>query len=303
MSLARRRVSFLGLAAFLALGVLATEARAARPLAELPLELDKNLPLASILVNGTPVVFILDSAANGCVIDAKKAASIGIKATDSAMASGSGGMTTVELARGIRLGLGAVEIVPEFAVLTALDGLGFEKPVHGILGFPLFGKHVVEIDHAARRVRIFDSAEYQPAPEADALALWMTDGPTVRGRLRLAGGEEIEADIQLDTGSSHVLTVCKPFVDRHRLLEKVQGLVDGETRGIGGGSKDKVGRIAGIALGRATIEQPEVRFSTHAEGTLATERFGANLGNGFLSRHVVTFDVPHGRLFLRARSE
>ena len=184
-------------------------------------------------------------------------------------------------------------------MLTGLEKLGFEKPVHGILGFPLFGKHVVEIDYANRRARIFDAATFQPAQDAEALKLWMTDGPTVRGRLNLTGREEMEADLQLDTGSSHVLSLCKPFVDRHHLLEKLPGLVDGVTQGIGGGSKDKVGRIARITLGSASMEQPEVRFLTQAGGTLATDRFAANLGNGFLSRHVVTFDIPHGRLFLR----
>jgi hypothetical protein len=77
----------------------------------------------------------------------------------------------VELVRGVRLGLGPLEIVPRFVVLTALEGLGFEKPVVGVLGSPLFGEHVVEIDYARRRFRVFEPNRYQPPPEADSLRL------------------------------------------------------------------------------------------------------------------------------------
>ena len=291
-----RTAAFVG---FVALVMSTVPARAAEPVVELPLEFEKNLPLASIRVNGAPVLFILDSAAEGCVIDEKAAAAAGVRPTDSATASGSGGTTTVSLARGVRLGLGGLEIVPDYVVLTPLAHLGFEKPVHGILGRPLFGKLVVEIDYANRVARLFDAAFFQPAAGAEALKLWMTDGPTVRGRLNLTGHEEIEADLQLDTGSSHVLTLCKPFVDRHRLLVTLPGLADGETRGIGGASTDKVGHLARVALGRASLDNPEVRLVTQAVGTLARDAFAANLGNGFLSRQVVTFDLPHGRFFLR----
>jgi hypothetical protein len=285
---------------FVAFVLFTAPASAREPVAELPLQFEKNLPLASVRINGAAVLVILDSAANGCVLDASTAAAIGIKPTDSAMTSGSGGMTRVSLARGgVRLALGGLEIVPKYAVLMGLENLHFQEPVRGVLGFPLFGKHVVEIDYANRRARVFDPETFEPAPGAGALKLWMTDGPTVRGRLNLTAGEEVEADLQLDTGSSHVLSLCQPFVERHRLLEKVPGLVDGQTQGIGGGSKDKVGRILRITVGRASIEGPEVRFITQGGGTLATDRFDANLGNGFLSRHVVTFDIPHGRVFLR----
>ncbi|HUL78778.1 MAG TPA: retropepsin-like aspartic protease [Vicinamibacteria bacterium] len=279
--------------------LLASPLPAADPVAELPLEFEKNLPLATLRVKDTPLVFVLDSAAAGCVLDGEKAAEMGITATDSALNSGSGGTIAVGLAHGVRLRLGGLEVVPDYTVLTPLHGLGFRKAVQGILGFPLFGKYVVEIDYAARQARIFDPERHQPAPGTEAVPLWMADGPTVRGRLKLAGAEEIEADFQLDTGSSHVLTICKAFVDRHRMLERVPGLVLGETVGIGGASPDRVGRIASVAVGRFSIDAPEVRFATGEGGSFESHRFEANLGNGFLARHLVTFDIPHGRLLLR----
>src|SRR5512133_540306 len=74
-----------------------------RPVAELPLEFDKNLPLVSLRVNDSPLTFILDSASRDCVIDDKAAADAGIDAPEPAFSSGSGGMVAVKLARGVKL--------------------------------------------------------------------------------------------------------------------------------------------------------------------------------------------------------
>ena len=270
-----------------------------KPLTELPIEFEKNLPLASIRVNGSALLFILDSAAASCVIDDVAAGQIGIKASQSALSSGSGGMVTVRLTHGIRLSFTGLEIDLETAVLSSLHGLGFKKSIQGILGFPLYGKYVVEMDYAARIVRIYSPNGYQAPAAGQVIPLWITDGPTVHGRMKLPGQDPLEADFQVDTGSSHVLTVCKPFADKHQMLKKLADLKADRTLGLGGGSPDMVGRIESVTVGAYSIQNPEVRFSTHATGTLATEHFSANLGNGFLNSYTVIFDVPHSRLILK----
>ena len=272
---------------------------ASKPLFELPIEFEKNLPLVSISVNGASLLFILDSAAASCVIDDEAAAQIGIKAGQSALSSGSGGIETVGLAHGIQLSFPGLDIDLETAVLSSLRGLEFKKPIHGVLGFPLFGKYVVELDYPGRRVRVYNPNNYQAPAAGEIIPLWITDGPTVRGRLKLPAQDPVEADFQVDTGSSHVLTVCKPFVDKHQMLKKVADLKADRTFGLGGSSPDMVGRIESVTVGAFSIQNPEVRFSTHATGTLATERFSANLGNGFLNSYTVIFDLPHSRLILK----
>ena len=89
-----------------------------QPLSKLPIEFEKDLPLTSIGVNGSSLLFILDSAAPSCVIDDEAAAQLGIKASQRALSSGSGGMVTVGLARGIRLSFTGLEIDLETAVLS-----------------------------------------------------------------------------------------------------------------------------------------------------------------------------------------
>ncbi len=120
----------------------------------------------------------------------------------------------------------------------------------------------------------------------------------MRARLKFADEKAIEADFHLDTGSSHVLTVWKSFVDQYQMLARVPDLQPGKTIGIGGSSPDMVWHVESVGLGSFLIRNPEVRFSTHAAGPLASARFAANLDNGFMSAWTVIFDIPHSRLML-----
>ncbi len=271
------------------------------PLEELPLRFEKTLPLVSLVVNGSPLTFILDTASVDVAIDTRAAAGHGIAADTDGISTGSGGNVAVKIAHRVRLKHGRVEVIPDYVVLTSLEPLRFTTPIDGIAGLPLFRKYVVEIDYGAAVARIYAAGDYRPPADGHVFRAWLTHGPTVRGRLKLPGNAPLDADFQLDTGSAHVLTICKPFVDRHRMLAKVKTLEPGGTLGLGGGSPDMVGRIDSVAVGPYSISNPEVRFSTHATGSFATTLFSANLGNGFLNRYTVTFDLPHSRVIVAPR--
>ncbi len=269
------------------------------PLVVLSLEFEKDLPLATFSVNGVPLRFILDTAASDCAIDEAAAARAGVRATETAWASGSGGMVRVSMVRGIRLTAPGLEIEPALSIITPLEGLRFKGPLGGILGRPLFDRYVVELDYPERVARVFEPAGFRPPAGAAAIPVFMTDGPTVRGRAKFPGLDAFEADFQVDTGSSHVLTFCQPFVDERRMLDAVPGLRPEHTTGLGGVSPDMVGTIESVGVAGFVLANPEVRFSTHASGSLATTKFQGNLGNGFLNRCVMVMDLPHARMFLR----
>jgi len=266
----------------------------------LPMTMEKNLPLVQITINGTnALTFILDSAAAGCVIDGESASALGLVQTGTGLSSGSGGTQAVGLLRAVRLNLGGLEIRPPRAYTFDMKALRFHGRVDGILGIPLFGHYVVEIDYPASQVRIFESKSYRVSSNATVLPLRMTVGPVVRGSIRVRGKEPIDTDMQLDTGSAHILTFCTPFVDRYQLLESADELTQGETLGFGGPTPDMVGRIEQVRVGRFVAEKPLVRFARQMTGAFASEQhFSANLGGEFLKRYRVTFDIPNLRLII-----
>lgn len=271
-----------------------------RPPVVLPMRMEKNLPLVQVAVNGArTLTFILDSAAAGCVIDRERAAALGLTVSGSALSSGSGGAQQVATLSGVHLNLGGIEIRPPLSFAFDMKSLGFKGTVDGILGFPLFGKFIVEIDYPGSRVRIFHPDSYRPSPHAAVLPLRMTTGPVVRGSIRVRGKEPIEADMQLDTGSAHILTLCSPFVDRHQLLDSADELVPGTTRGFGGAAVDIAGRIEEVRIGPFAAKMPIVRFARQTTGSFGTERhYSANLGGEFMKAYKVIFDIPGSRLFL-----
>ena len=283
----------------LAQATTATAAEPRKPVV-LPMRMEKNLPLVQVTVNGgESLTFILDSAAAGCVIDRERAASLGLTMSGSAMSSGSGGAQQVDTIVGVHLDLGGIEIRPQHSFAFDMKSLAFKGAVDGILGFPLFGKYIVEIDYPGSRVRIFRPDLYRPSPQAAVLPLRMTTGPVVRGSIRVRGKEPLEADMQLDTGSAHILTVCAPFVDRHNLLESADELASGTTRGFGGAAVDIAGRIEEVRIGRFVAKMPIVRFARQTTGSFGSERhYSANLGGEFMKAYKVTFDIPGSRLFL-----
>ena len=282
----------------LALSLLASLALASSPVV-LPMRMEKNLPLVDMKVNGTPLTFIVDSAAAGCVIDGERASSLGLKKTGNGLSSGSGGVQPVGLLSAVRLELGSIVIEPRQCVTFDMKSLRFTGTVDGILGHPLFESFVVEIDYPGSVLRIYRPDSFRPSPTAERLPLRMTIGPVVRGSVRVAGREPIEADMQLDTGSAHVVTLCTPFVDRHKLLDSATELLAGRTRGFGGASNDMTGRIEEVRVGRFVAEKPMVRFSRQTKGSLGSEQhYSANLGGAFLKDYKVTFDLPRSRLYL-----
>lgn len=274
-------------------------ARTSQPVV-LPMTMEKNLPLVQISVNGAQrLTFILDSAASGCLIASERAEALGLKPVANAISGGSGGFQQVGVIPGVHLKLGGIQLPPTDCYTFDMKTLRFKGPVDGVLGLPLFGKYIVEIDYPGSQVRIFSPRGYQPSSKAEALPLRMSVGPIVRGRIRVRDKEPIEVDFQIDTGSAHILTVCTPLVDRHRLLESADELAAGTTHGVGGASSDMTGRIEEVRIGRFVVERPTVRFSRQTTGAFASEQFfSANLGGDFLKRYKVTFDFPGSRVFL-----
>lgn len=266
----------------------------------LPMTMEKNLPLVQISVNDTPdLTFILDSAASGCLIAKDRAEALGLKPAADGITSGSGGFQHVGIVRGLRLKLGEVQLAPTDCYTFDMSQWRFHTRVDGVLGSPLFRKYVVEIDYPGLRVRIFHSRRYRPSAKAERLPMRVTVGPIVRGSIRVRGKAPIELDMQLDTGSAHILTLCTPTVDRLRLLESADELTAGTTHGVGESSSDMTGRIEEVRLGRLVAENPVVRFSRQTNGALGSEQYySGNIGGDFLRRYKVTFDFSGSRVFL-----
>ncbi len=269
------------------------------PLADVPITLEKNVPVAEVAVNGSPgLKFVLDSAASGCVLDATRAAELGIQANVRGLTSGSGGTQEVWLIPALQIKLGELELTAQNCYVFDMKKFKFKGQVDGVLGSPLYAKYVVELDYPALRARIYNPKAYRPSSKAQVLPMRITTGPTVRGEI-MARGEKFYLDVQLDTGSAHVITICTPVVERYHLLELVDQAKPSETVGIGGASPDIIGYIDEVRIAQAFLQRPLVRLSRQTVGSFATEKnYSGNIGGEFLKQYKVTFDFAGSRVML-----
>jgi hypothetical protein len=160
-----------------------------------------------------------------------------------------------------------------------------EREVHGVLGMDVLRKHVVQIDFDEGRIAFLNN-------EQENRQDWGQEFPITYNRMRLpqiklAVGDQPEQGFFLDTGCDASGAMAK---DSFRLAVAQGKLkpVDTSMSTFGGVVKLRQVRTSRVTAGP---------FEYH--GLIFMEA-GANfLGLGFLSRHAVTFDFPHDRLYLK----
>jgi membrane-associated protease RseP (regulator of RpoE activity) len=176
--------------------------------------------------------------------------------------------------------------------------------VDGLLGHDFLSRHVVEINYARSTIAIHDPAAYKPPAGAVVVPLQLETGwPIVAGSITAPGGESIACNLIIDTGVRGVVTLFRPFSERHKLHDRPENLHDFVIGGGAGGvSRGDVGRLDAIALGSQRFAQPVAIFSRDTSGIFALDGPDGIVGGELLKRHRVTFDYPHRRMILEPYS-
>jgi hypothetical protein len=110
----------------------------------------------------------------------------------------------------------------------------------GILGHPFFAQAIVEVDYPAGSIACFDPKTYR-LPQGEWLPLTFEAGrPIIPARIE----GNIDGQFILDTGSNFAVLFYPDFVQKHGLLDKLEGLttsIDGFT--LAGGAQDAPWRL------------------------------------------------------------
>ena len=157
-----------------------------------------------------------------------------------------------------------------------------EPRVDGLLGADFFRSRVVQINRAARKICLLDSADAAPG---DSLPVSVRNGAICA---RVAVDGLAPQWLRLDTGCSSALEWSGETPG--------QAKRGGTSVGVQRGTDRASGEVS-ITIGGEHVES--VPLHRHAAGIFSGE--SGLLGNGFLKRYTVTFDLPHNRVYL-ARS-
>jgi hypothetical protein len=192
-----------------------------------------------------------------------------------------------------------IKVTPAVALamsLAAYEGIA----VDGILGADFTRQGVLQLDYAGQRMLLHPPAFRYTGTGVRVPITFKEGHPHAVGQIMLADGTRLAADCVIDVGASGALLLTKPFVEKHRLLERVGPTIRRKFgRGVGGSSWATVGRVAAVRLGTAELRAPITAFYGDSAGVLSSDRsFECNIGGEILRRFNVFFDYARKEMIL-----
>ena len=270
-----------------------------------PLELTQNHPYVPVYVNGKgPSMFILDTGADLTVIEKGHAAEIGLAMEGSIEIRGAGESTLdAAMIAGPSVRIAGLDIPSDVMIAVPLGPLSLYegRPIQGILGYDVLSRFVVEVDYAAKKATLHDPSKF--AAPGDARPFEITfDGntPVMKAVIALPDGRSFDVRLTLDTGNRTSLILHQPFVEAHGIRASLPTIESAPLgMGVGGLTRQDLGRIASLSLGDSVMEAPLTSFSIEQAGANANPDIDGNVGGEVLRRFTLWIDYGKKRILLR----
>jgi hypothetical protein len=245
-------------------------------------------PVVEVKINEKgPYRLILDTGAQGSVLDRDLADELKLPAAGEARVASPGGKGApakqVRLDR-VEVGDAVLSAVPAVAFDRLFPDRGKDVP-RGVLSASLFPGFLVTLDYPQSRL-VIRRGEL-PAPDGARVFAYDAKRPLPEIRLSIAGRE---VDLHLDSGAPGGIMLPLALAERLPLASKPVEVARGKRV-----DQDVVilgARLNGqVKVGRYVLENPELRFQDIADAP-------GHVGYEFLRRFAVTLDAANHRIRL-----
>lgn len=265
--------------------------------ASVPLAIANNHLYLSASVDGLSLSFILDTGGVN-LITAEAADRIGLvcegalEARGPGKASVSAGFVHVQ-----QLQIGTVLLQRQ--LMRVLPIPGFDqvegRAVDGVLGYEVFKRLVVQIDHGRQRLTFTHPQHAEPLANAQTLPLsFYVHFPAVQARL-----DGVDGQFWLDTGNRNALTLWRPFVEAHSSLSRRASSVETTIGwGVGGRAAGRLARADELQLGDLTVARPVLTLASSEDGPAAMHDVAGLIGTDLLRRFTIRFDYSRKQVQL-----
>lgn len=231
-----------------------------------------------------PLNFLLDSGAGASVLNLESARRLGIPLGAQRVVQGTGGCCTAYQVKGISASLAGITLSESMLAVNLNEvSKGCGRQIDGLVGIDFFRGHAIQIDFQAEKLRVL-SPEEIPARGVECLPLRSRNG-TVCTQVAMNGAAP--QWFRVDTGCSTAIEWVVTENAARKFNRTTVGLNAAAATGI----------YADVQLGTNCIKS--VKAGIHANPMFPGE--AGLLGNGLLSRFLLTIDVAHGRCFLANR--
>lgn len=280
---------------------------------QIPIEIHNHLVVVPVFLNGAlPLKFILDTGVRTAILTEKAFTDIlNLPYSRRYTISGPGGAKLVDayVTNNVSLELPGVTGRGHAMLVLAEDYLELRNylgtDVHGILGYELFSRFIVQIDYEKRLLTLMLPEVYRSKRKYRTVPIAIEDTkPYIRTEIVLQDGNSIIAKLLVDSGASHGL-MLEPTSDS-RIVAPSDYVSSSIGRGLGGDIVGKVGRIKSLKLADfemqnvvARFPDPNSYFDSLKMGT--TPRNGA-IGGEVLSRFSIVFNFPREEMYVKKGS-
>jgi len=243
--------------------------------------------------NSKPLWFLLDTGATASYFDVQQAKALGLGVQGESIK--------------VALSLPGVRLLNQnFSMrsfgFSAYDG----HAIDGMLGYDFINRFVIEIDYVNRTVDLYEPQNYKYSGSGETIPLFMLEDdsggkvPLVRTKIMQRGRAPIEGKFIADLAVRAAITFNTPFVEANKLVQAPQKTIQAV---LGAGamvreSKQPIGRLPDLQLGRFTIQNPVAIFFQDKQGVMASPEFDGVLGNEVLRRFKVIFDYSREQMIL-----
>lgn len=277
---------------------------------QMPIEIHNNLVVLPVVLNGAlPLKFILDTGVRTTILTQKSFTDIlNLSYSRKYTIAGPGGEKLVDayVTNNVSLelpgvtGRGHAMLVLEDDYLELRNYLGTD--VHGILGYELFSRFIIEIDYEKKQLTLMLPERFRQRRKFHAIPIRIEDTkPYVTTPIVLADGTQFTSKLLVDSGASHGLMLDPESDSRIHVPEHSVSSVIG--RGLGGEIMGKVGRIKELHLGPfelkeaiANFPDPDSYFDSLKTGSVPRN---GSIGGETLSRFTVVFNFPKEEMYLK----
>jgi hypothetical protein len=277
---------------------------------EIPIEIYNNLVVVPVVLNDAlPLKFILDTGVRTTILTQKTFSDIlNLPYSRKYTISGPGGEKLVDayVTNNVSIGLPGVNGRGHAMLVLAEDYLELRNylgtDVHGILGYELFSRFIIEIDYQKKLLTLMTPQRFHKRRKFQTIPIVVEDTkPYITSPIVLQDGTSINAKLLMDSGASHGLMLETTSDKRIKVPERTVSSLLG--RGLGGEIFGKVGRIQSVTLGTHTLEGVIVNFpdpNSYIDSLKMGNIFRhGSVGGEVMSRFTIVFNFPKEKIYIK----
>ncbi len=253
------------------------------PLGAFPFKRDGQLLLVEASINkSAAVLFVVDSGASHTVFDPKFAKELSLKVESAPSTTGNGsGDVAKSVAPPAVMTLNGVKVELAEPWVIDLSKVPIPSSVKGFVGAELFKKYVVRMDPVRSTFSVFDPASYHyEAGVASIPMLVEGDKLFLEATLEVPAGKTVTHKLLIDTG-------IESSVNDEIVKQSAEVRSSTLGGGLGEDFKSYSGVFTSVKIGPYLVR--------HVWGPGGPR---PAIGMELLRRFIITFDAPHGRLYL-----